>query len=80
MLYAVDNERIQIELNRLKEKFEIASKNYMIFRKQNNERRKNVAKNQMIAAHKELIDYIRSIRSSSCDFSEDVHENYLSRK
>ena len=80
MLYAVDNEKIQMELNRLKEKFEIASKNYMFFRKQNNERIKNVAKNQMIAAHKELIDYIRLIKSNSCDFSENVHENYLSRK
>ena len=80
MLYAVDNERIQIELNRLKEKFEIASQNFIDFRKQKNMRRMLDAKKRMIAAYSEYSKFKANIKFMSCDFSENVHENYLSRK
>lgn len=80
MLYAVDNEKIQTKYYQLKEKFLLASQNFMDFRRQKNMRGMLNAKKQMIAAYSELSKYKAYIKSMSCDFSESVKHHYLGGK
>lgn len=80
----MDNSRnkisIETEYHRLLEKFSIASKNFLFYRKQKDSRRAELYKEKMISAYKELSIFKSSIEFNKLNYNSSKNDNFILKK